>query len=159
MLILLQQFGGRLPADAAQFDLMTAHMRRLGHIVERTPNNVAQLMRLQDRSHGGGSHHYTESFMTQDGSWHQDSWNQGPASSAPPRAYHSDLAPGSALNGNPWDNQPEGTYVASEQSSETDTATESDDGTEVFNTPELSGLSPSQIDEKLYWGYQRAKKM
>ncbi len=38
----LQPFGGRLPFNEDEFMELQSHMRRIGHIVENAPNNIAQ---------------------------------------------------------------------------------------------------------------------
>ena len=47
LLTYTQPFGGRLPATEDEFREMQSHMRRLGHILEHAPNNLAQSL------HGG----------------------------------------------------------------------------------------------------------
>eukprot|EP00969_Alexandrium_andersonii_P153764 6798911-Alexandrium_andersonii.AAC.1 len=45
MIQFLQPFQGRLPTTEAEFQIMTSHMRRIGHILEHSPNNLGQLLR------------------------------------------------------------------------------------------------------------------
>ena len=56
---LTQPFGLRLPATEAELAQMSHHLRRLGHIVERYPNNIASGL----RSHMGA--HYSQAFLAQ----------------------------------------------------------------------------------------------
>ena len=85
---LLQPFGNRLPTTEQEFGQMQGNLRRMGHILERTPGNIASAL------HGGGSrmirgHHYADAFMAthsaatdefgQSQGWgehqpHQDAW-------------------------------------------------------------------------------------
>ncbi len=43
----LRPFRGRLPGNEQEFRAMTAHLRRLGHILEHAPNNLGHAV------HGG----------------------------------------------------------------------------------------------------------
>ena len=40
----LQPFHRRLPQDEAEFILLSAHTRRIGHILEHSPNNIGQAL-------------------------------------------------------------------------------------------------------------------
>ncbi|MFM7988134.1 MAG: hypothetical protein ACKPKO_53360, partial [Candidatus Fonsibacter sp.] len=44
MIQFLQPFQGRLPQDEAEFAILSSHMRRIGHILEHSPNNLGQLL-------------------------------------------------------------------------------------------------------------------
>ncbi len=44
MIQFLQPFQGRLPQDEAEFALLSSHMRRIGHLLEHSPNNIGQLL-------------------------------------------------------------------------------------------------------------------
>ena len=44
MIQFLQPFQGRLPQGEAAFHVVSAHMRRIGHILEHAPNNLGQLL-------------------------------------------------------------------------------------------------------------------
>ena len=44
MIQFLQPFQGRLPQDEAEFAVLSSHMRRIGHILEHSPNNLGQLL-------------------------------------------------------------------------------------------------------------------
>ena len=48
---LTQPFGLRLPTTDPEFAQMTHHLRRLGHIVERFPNNIASGIRPAAQTH------------------------------------------------------------------------------------------------------------
>ena len=96
----LQPFQGRLPTTEAEFSVLQGHMRRVGHIMERSPNNLGQLLHGGHQARPGeyftdapsgdypeGSHFYgnshgapetQSSYMTTGGQWQpQDpSWQQ-----------------------------------------------------------------------------------
>eukprot|EP00969_Alexandrium_andersonii_P023945 1045140-Alexandrium_andersonii.AAC.1 len=45
MIQFLQPCQGRLPTTEQKFLLLQSHMRRIGHILEHSPNNLGQLLR------------------------------------------------------------------------------------------------------------------
>eukprot|EP00969_Alexandrium_andersonii_P043488 1906752-Alexandrium_andersonii.AAC.1 len=45
MIQFLQPFQGRLPTTEQEFITLQSHMRRIGHILEHSPNNLGQLLR------------------------------------------------------------------------------------------------------------------
>ena len=47
---LLQPFNGVFPSDNAQYSALTTQLRRMGHIIERAPGNLATQLRS---THGG----------------------------------------------------------------------------------------------------------
>ena len=49
-------------------------------------------------------------------------------------------------------------FRADGEASDTDSATESDDGCDEVPTDDLVGLSNQEADEHLYWQYSEAKK-
>eukprot|EP00969_Alexandrium_andersonii_P116875 5167637-Alexandrium_andersonii.AAC.1 len=53
MIQFLQPFQGRLPTTEAEFQLVTSHMRRVGHILESAPNNLGQLLRGRRQARPG----------------------------------------------------------------------------------------------------------
>ncbi len=60
MMTLLQPFGTNLPRNEAELASLTSEMRRMGHILENTPGNIASSL------HGprtGRSHLLTQAFM------------------------------------------------------------------------------------------------
>ena len=50
LLMLLQGFGGRYPNNEAEFRQLERSLRRMGHILENSPDNIAQQLR-HDRGH------------------------------------------------------------------------------------------------------------
>eukprot|EP00969_Alexandrium_andersonii_P275895 12194755-Alexandrium_andersonii.AAC.1 len=45
MIQFLRQFQGRLPTAGQEFLVLQSHTRRIGHILEHSPNNLGQLLR------------------------------------------------------------------------------------------------------------------
>ena len=158
LMTLLQPFGGRLPTDQLQFEQMTAQMRRLGHILEHAPHSVASTIgRGADRH----QHHFVQAFVANtqtqfSGHGCESSDHQVPRSD-PDHTFWSQMAPGYNLDENPWSPSGEGAYMSGAGTSDTDTATISDDCTQAFDAPGLRGLTDQEIDATLYWGYHKAK--
>ena len=44
MIQFLQPFQGTLPQDDAELAILSSHMRRIGHILEHSPNNLGKLL-------------------------------------------------------------------------------------------------------------------
>ena len=139
---LTQPFGLRLPNTDAEFSRMEHHLRRMGHIVERFPNNIASGLR-QPTQHGQAFLAEADTGSSSDAHWGPDgqqsgavgSTHWGPAADPADWAFHADpTAP-----------------------SDTDSATSSDND-EPMRTDDLQGLSSSQVDEYLFGQYQEAKK-
>ena len=61
---LLQPFGGLFPSNQAEYAQLTTLLRRMGHIIERSPGNIAGLLRGQPPGH---SHNQRQAFLTTDG--------------------------------------------------------------------------------------------
>ena len=138
---LTQPFGFRLPANDMEFHQLGHHLRRMGHIVERSPNNLASGL----RQHA----HFSQSFMTEadtGSSATVDSW-QDLASAAPWSA---------APSANPVD-WAFASNTAGADGSDTDSATSSDNDDEML-VDDLQGLSPKAMDEYLFGQYQQAKR-
>ena len=160
LLQVLNPLGGHFPQTDAQFHQISAYLRRMGHIIENAPGNVAQALR-------GGQANSTRTFMTNEwqpaqasyaapatssssNSWNPPSpigyggyesayasaipsWQQAQDANA---AYHSQRAD------DEWDN--------------TSTETESDDF--AHNLPdETDTLPENQRGEALYWAYNKTK--
>ena len=58
MIQFLQPFNGRLPLEVAEFATINAHMRRIGHILEHSPDNLGQL--LHGDRQAGPSEYYSD---------------------------------------------------------------------------------------------------
>lgn len=157
---LTQPFGLRLPNNEAEFAQLTHNLRRMGHIIEHHPANIA-------RSLHGSSSHQNQSFAafqepmhpsSQASSWSfvgypgdQDGWGAHDSASS----SHHPQATAAAAHATDWafyqDPDAEG-------ASETDSATESDDGVEPLPAEDLQGLTAPEADEHLFWQYAEAKR-
>ena len=155
---LTQPFGLRLPNNEADFAQLTHNLRRMGHIIEHHPANIA-------RSLHGASSNQSQSFASfqepmhpssQASSWsfvgypgEQEGWGSQEAASSSQNVHSSTSYP------TDWafyqDPNVEG-------ASDTDSATESDDGVEPLPSEDLQGLTAPEADEHLFWQYAEAKR-
>ncbi|CAE7741630.1 unnamed protein product [Symbiodinium microadriaticum] len=72
---LTQPFGLRLPANDAEFSQLCHHLRRMAHIVERHPNNIASGLRQTSQAHFSQASFLAEADT---GSSHSaEHWQQG----------------------------------------------------------------------------------
>jgi len=152
---LTQPFGLRLPNNEAEFAQLTHNLRRMGHIIEHHPANIARSL------HGASSNQH-QSFATfqdpssQASSWsfvgypsEQEGWGSRDAASSSQNMHSSSTYP------------TDGAYYQDPEAdgaSDTDSATESDDGAEVMPSEDLQGLTAPEADEHLFWQYAEAKK-
>ena len=139
---LTQPFGLRLPNTDLEFSQMEHHLRRMGHIVERFPNNIASGLRQQ--------HQQSQTFLAEadTGSSSDQAWGQEAAHPGGP----SQEAWGMNADPSDWAFLTDPTA-----DSETDSATSSDQD-EPMRTEDLQGLNSTQVDEYLFGQYQEAKK-
>ena len=136
-------FGLRLPTNEAEFSQMCHHLRRMAHIVERHPNNIASGLRQPQQSHH--SHAFLAEADT--GSSHSaEHW-------VAPDQAGLDQSGGSMSAGTmDW------AFAAlTAEASGTDSDTSSDRD-EPLPMEDLQGMSSSQADEYLFGQYQQAKK-
>lgn len=155
---LTQPFGLRLPNTEAEFAQLSHNLRRMGHIIEHHPANIA-------RSLHGASAHQSQSFASfqepmhppsQASSWsfvgypgEQEGWGSQEAASSSQNAHPSTSYPAD------WAYYQDPT---AEGASDTDSATESDDGAEPVASEDLQGLTAPEADEHLFWQYAEAKR-
>ena len=135
---LTQPFGLRLPSTEPEFSQMCHHLRRMGHIVERHPNNIASGLRQS-----------AQAFMAEADTGSSVSGEQW----APE-------APG--LGGTAWAPQDHTDWAFAAVShgdgaSDTDSATSSDND-EPMDVSDLQGMSNTTADEYLFGEYQHAKR-
>ncbi len=64
MVIPLQPFGGRMPTTQQQFDNMFNQLRSMGHVMERSPGNIAAALQPQGQAQRT---YMTETFHAADG--------------------------------------------------------------------------------------------
>ena len=139
---LTQPFGLRMPATEQEYSQMCHHLRRMGHIVERHPNNIASGLRTQ---HHGPQTYLAEadtgSSVSDGNQWGSADWAQS-AGSGWPSGTSTDWAFAA---------------TAAEGGSETDSCTSSDND-EPLDVSDLQGLSSAAADEYLFGEYQHAKR-
>ena len=135
---LTQPFGLRLPNTDDEFIQLTHHLRRMGHIVERSQLNIASTLNRQTQQH------------------HWANENAYPSVENPP------VPEGMPEDHSGWgEGSPDwafATGVAEEEASWTDSATSSDQEGFVVDTQDLRGMSNQQADEYLFGRYQDAKR-
>eukprot|EP00434_Breviolum_minutum_P044271 symbB.v1.2.039526.t1/scaffold6626.1/size16615/2 len=152
---LTQPFGLRLPNNEAEFAQLTHNLRRMGHIIEHHPANIARSL------HGTSSNQHQSLATFQDpssqaSSWsfvgypsEQEGWGNRDAASSSQNMHSSSTYPTDWA----YYQDPE-----ADGASDTDSATESDDGAEVMPSEDLQGLTAPEADEHLFWQYAEAKK-
>ena len=143
LLQVLSPIQGRLPQNEDELRQMQSYLRRMGHILEAFPNNVAHSL-------GQRQPHQPTFFgssggqpVTQD----QSTWGWG-----------AGLGSNQGLLGGPWD-PPQGLYPASAVDSGTESDTSSDDwDTPAPENPFLQQPAAQQ-EESVYWQYAQAKRL
>ena len=157
LLNVLQPYQGRFPSTEAEFSAMQLTLRRMGHILEQAPHNVATQLRsapsrafMASAASGAGSSAWHEPDPWQD----HDPWQPGYSTAWSPGAASSSHAAAAPAE------QYDAYYIPTEGGqSATDTETESSSGAplDYRGDPELRNLSPHEVNEHLFWTYQKAK--
>ena len=145
-----QPLGFRLPTTDMEFHQMTHRIRRLGHIVERFPNNIASSLRApQQQAHFSQAHQAYVAAEADTGSSLSGPTESWQAEGHIP-AYPTDA----------WNPEVQDWAFAAVQgpgASDTESNTSSDHD-EPIQTDDLQGLTPVQVDEYLFGQYQQAKR-
>ena len=132
---LTQPFGYRMPTTEEEFARLCSHIRRLGHIVERQPLNIASSLR-----HGQHHQHFLvdeEQAMPSQPMQSMQQWpGEGAWSSAAPAATWGAEA-------TTW------AYPVVEGASDTDSATSSDSGG-FLDTSDIAHLTEQEVDLYLF---------
>ena len=155
---LTQPFGLRLPNTEAEFAQLSHSLRRMGHIIEHHPANIARSLRSSSAPQNQAFAAFQEPMhpSSQASSWsfvghpaEQEGWGSQDASSSSHNLHSS------AAHQTDWAfyQDPE-----AEGASDTDSATESDDGVEPIPSEDLHGLTAPEADEHLFWQYAEAKR-
>ena len=161
----LHPYQGRFPNTEPEFNAMQLTLRRMGHILENRPNNIASQLRggrsRDHRDHRRSTFTGMEIGSTRDNPtwraeeivedngdpWHTTGSDPWAASSAAASAF-----PAAAST------YPQDAYLSDPNvDSGTDTDTISDHGVFDMDDPELQGMTQPEIDEHIFWQYQRAK--
>ena len=141
---LTQPFGLRLPSTEPEYSQLCHHLRRMAHIVERHPNNIASGLRQQA--------HFSQAFMTEadtGSSYSADPWDNSGAASAfdAPPGFGPSAATDWAFAAN--------TFNADGSGTDSETSSDHD---EPLPVEDLQGMTNGQADEYLFGQYQQAKK-
>lgn len=168
LLTLLQPFGGLFPADAGQYATLTMHLRRMGHIIERSPGNIASQLRVG--SNGGSPQpHFFAGEGSQGDPWQEpsnDPWGAAFAERPTPAANLATTGSywGTSSGSQPGQSwQPQiatPTYAMqddwnSDNGTDTDTVSSVDD--HDYELPLPATASPNAVASHLFWAYQQAK--
>ena len=138
--VLTQPFGLRLPTTEAELTQMCHHLRRMGHIVERHPQNIASGL----RSSQGAQQAFVAEADT--GSSGGDMWSTEAPS----------FGMGQWIGGESSD-WAFAAVQAGDGGSDTDSATSSDNDAPI-EVADLQGMTNAQADEFLFGEYQHAKR-
>jgi len=175
LLQLLQPFDTRFPTNDVQFRQLYAALRRMGHILEHRPGNLAQLLHAQHGSNRFGAYMFSQNDWNQSsGSWPLVSSNEGWGMSQPSSWGGGAPAPtytswGATPANNPpfWENPqwsgsswtPAAAYAAvpMDNDSGTDSDTESSIGATAYVWDDVQGSDANETAENLFWAYQHAK--
>jgi hypothetical protein len=182
LLQLLADFRGRFPTNEVEMRTLYTSLRRMGHILERSTNNIATQLRVP---HVGATAYMTYNFgdgwgqqpmpSSHDGGWYvsdrnvpmssssswetgnqwqssSSGWNQSPALWTAP-------PPSQQWNSQGWAGAPAVYHSADMDVSgnETDTDTVSSCGETPYDYGDLPQGTPDQQAEHLFWVYQKAK--
>ena len=164
---LLQPFQHRFPNNEAEFQSLQLTLRRMGHVLENHPGNIASRLRTMAPRQmfagvGWDNHDATAAMEVDPASLEQDPWHAGPD----PWQASAPVGPIATT----WHNPPaatdphQGAHPAAyhqrtdAEDSGTDTDTVSDDGGyNAAEDAEIADMTPAQIDEHIFWQYQQAK--
>ena len=140
--VLTQPFGLRLPTVDAEFQQMTHHLRRMGHIVERFPHNIASGLRSQASAHFVQE---SQAFMAE-----ADTGSSASVANDQPRPP---AAWGEGVPTVGW------AFASEPQDGASDTdSNASSDNDEPLPMDGIQGMSAVEVDEYLFGQYQQAKK-
>ena len=152
------------PTTEEEFNNLQMSLRRMGHILESSPGNVATQLRQTPTAAffmGGAT----------DGGWSsggadaagQDPWANGADPWSTGGAYAAAPQQASAANNASWGTGgayaavPQQTGAGSYVDSGTDSDTVSSLGETLFDEADLVGLTTAQRTEHLFWSYQQGK--
>ena len=142
LLTLLQPFSNTMPRTDIEYGQLVTSLRRMGHVLERSPYNIASSLGSQNNRGP-----FSLNFYVQDEPEAYDQADQGWSQ------YDTSFDTG---------HEPSPSYPVYEEEeilSGTDTDTASSAGEELFlaNDPELCEMTEAEVGEHLFWAYQQAK--
>ena len=148
LLNILQPFQGRWPSTEAEFNAMQLTLRRMGHILEGHPGNIASRLRSgPSRTMFTGVEWTGSTDDVATTTEQQDPWTTG----ADPWQAGWSGTPATA----PITSETPTYHANPEEESGTDTDTASDTGEVDYDDPDIQGLTGSALDEQIFWEYQR----
>ena len=159
LMTLLQPFGGLFPATAEQYRTLCTLLRRMGHIIERSPGNIAGQLRQ------GGSQvsSFFETSMHEPDPWHQqpstDPWASTFAQQSP---SYPTMHPAMQMPTHSSTQQTHSTFPAfddnySDNGTDTDTVSSCFDQDLEMPAGIPATATQSEIGQHLFWAYQTAK--
>ena len=151
LLQLLAPFGGNFPQTELELQQLKQQLRRMGHILEHAPGNVASVLRGPSSgrsyfaSEEGAEHafHAHQGTSVQDSQWSDTRW---PADWGQNESWGSAGAPAYAA----WPEEDSDNWTDS------DTASSYGDVEAVTATPD-GDTDPTAVAEHLWWAYTKAK--
>ena len=164
MIQFLQPFQGRLPQDEAEFALLSSHMRRIGRILEHSPNNLGQLLHGNRQATSG--EYYADTalgYLQTTGepiTGNSFLWSDAPAASSWDH-WQPDITAG---GGDGWGDAvdqmafPGFRQDDGESSDGTSSATSSDSGTEHIDMSDLQPMTDQQASEHVFWQYRMHRR-
>ena len=156
LLQLLQPFQGQYPNNDAQFRALQQGLRRMGHILEHRPGNIAQMLgrgATTSRAFWFDSSPPQQTDARAEDPWAggNDPWSRAGADNNTATYWQRDDSGSSA---GPWYSNV--FWADGEDENGTDSDTASSDGNTAYPIPD--GCSTAgEIAQKLFWNYQRAK--
>ena len=143
---LLAPFNGLFPANEAELTQLKTSLRRMGHILERTPGNLREGLRIS----GPNPSH---AFMTQEESWREhpsnDQWNQYEHSTS--HEWSGQAAFNASSSSYPSNVD---TYATFEDD---DIDTDSNTSSGECSSVDAEGQDPNRVAQSLFWAYKQAK--
>ena len=148
MLQSLQPLQGRMPTTDAEFNAVCSYLRRMGHVLEAFPHNIASSLGRGRGSHSTllGVDGANESAQSWDHQWDTSGHSVSPSWTDP--------------WANPWA-QTSGQAYPVQQScrSSTDSDTSSDDGEEDIVPAFPTNGTDNENANEVYWQYSQAKRL
>ena len=162
---ILQPYQGVLPSNQGQFDQLRLSLRRMGHILENYPGNLAQSVRNRNGASGHSAYAIIPDREPQHDELAHAWYSRNPAPAAPTRSYQPDWHQDELSYPLPSTRRAEdrtthpSSFAAFADDSGTDTDTSSD-ASDAWDHSH-SGLTEQEADDRaqqLYWAYARAKQ-
>ena len=181
MMTLLQPLNNRLPTTEADFRALQDRMRRIGHVLEHSPNNIGQSLAGNHEARAGaylqlpatntttyvGFQAGTSDHSQQWASWNPQGYESLPSTAAPGTwnppasqiaAFHANQVGTAMSYPVAYDNGEEVLHTDSGFESGTDSDTSSDSGNEAIPMDDVRSLTAPQAAEHIFMAYRFAKR-